>query len=180
MDKPILHETITEMYTRTKAGKMTRQQRIETITALSDAYFDSTGEHPEASALERMANLVLYEELSDSHPDKVTREEYPIMSETQFDERFKREASDKLAEEYDQTGSYKGRPIRRPRSSYENKLLDRRAKARNEERRKNYNSFTKGYLVAIGKTPKGEVITERRYTPGQFTVNIATGEKVYH
>ncbi|MDL5023761.1 hypothetical protein [Bacillus velezensis] len=162
MDKPILHETITEMYTRTKAGKMTRQERIEAITALSDAYYDSTGEHPELSALERMANLVLYEELSDAHPDKVTREEYPIMSETQFEERYKREASDKLAEEYDQTGSYKGRPIRRARSSYENKLLDRRAKARNEERRKRYSAFVNGR------------------SDGQFTVNIATGEKVYH
>ncbi|MGX6582870.1 hypothetical protein ACWMNW_15680 [Bacillus velezensis] len=162
MDKTILHETIMEMYERTKAGKMSRQERIEAITALSDAYFDSTGDHPEPAALERMANLVLYEELSDSHPDKVTREEYPIMSETQLEERYKREASDKLAEEYDQTGSYKGRPIRRTRSSYENKVLDRRAKARNEERRKRYSAFVNG-----------------KYN-GQFTVNIATGEKVYH
>ncbi|WP_232673915.1 hypothetical protein [Bacillus velezensis] len=162
MDKTILHETITEMYTLTKAGKMTRRERIEAITALADAYYDSTGEQPELSALERMANLVLHEELSDAHPDKVTREEYPIMSETQFEERYKREASDKLAEEYDQTGSYKGRPIRRPRSSYENKLLDKRAKARNEERRKRYSAFVNGK------------------SNGQFTVNIATGEKVYH
>lgn len=33
MDKTILDETITEMYARTKAGKMSRQERIEAITA---------------------------------------------------------------------------------------------------------------------------------------------------
>ncbi|WP_332606848.1 hypothetical protein [Bacillus spizizenii] len=162
MNKPLLHEMITELYKRTKAGELTRLERIEEITALADAYFDSVGEHPESTALERMANLVIYEELSDSHPDKVTRSEYPIMSETQFEERYKREASDKLAEEYDQNGMYKGRPIRRTRSTYENKLLDKRAKARNLERRKRYSAFVSGK------------------SPGQFTVNIATGEKTYH
>ncbi|MED0799341.1 hypothetical protein P4T18_18185 [Bacillus inaquosorum] len=162
MDKTLLHETITEMYKRTKAGKLARQERIEETMALVNAYYDSTGEQPDVAALDRMANLIIYEELSDSHPDKVTRNEYPIMSETQFEERYKREASDKLAEEYDQNGAYKGRPIRRTRSTYENKLLDKRAKARNLERRKRYSAFVNGK------------------SPGQFTVNIFTGEKTYH
>lgn len=90
MDKALLHETITELYKRTKAGELSRLERIEEITALSDAYYDSIGEHPDTFALERMANLVLYEELSDRHPDKMTREEYPFMSESQLDERYKK------------------------------------------------------------------------------------------
>ncbi|QYG88328.1 hypothetical protein [Bacillus atrophaeus] len=162
MDKTLLHEMITDMYTRTKEGNMSRLDRIEEITALADAYFDAVGEHPETKALERMANLVLYEELSDPHADKMTRDEYPFLSESQFDERYKKEASDKLAEEYDQNGSFQGRPIRRTRSMYENKLLDRKAKARNKERRKRYSAFITGK------------------SNGQFTVNIATGEKVFH
>ncbi|WP_270574507.1 hypothetical protein, partial [Bacillus glycinifermentans] len=113
-------------------------------------------------ALERMANLIIYEELSDPHPDKMTREEYPIMSETQREERIKSEASEKLAEEYGADGRNYKVPTRRKRSSYEEKFVDRAARARNKERRNRYNDFVKG---------KSE---------GQFTVNIATGEKFIH
>lgn len=162
MNKTLLHETITELYKRTKAGELSRMERIEEITALSDAYYDSVGEHPDTFALERMANLVLYEELSDRHPDKMTREEYPFMSESQLDERYKKEASDKFAEEYDQTGRNRAEPKRRSLSTYESIFVDARAKSLNKQRRKRYNDFINGR------------------TDGQFTVNIATGERVEH
>ncbi|WP_236251205.1 hypothetical protein [Bacillus sp. NSP9.1] len=70
MDKTLLDEMITELQQRTKAGELDRIQRIEEITALADAYFDSVGEHPDSTALERMANLVIYEELSDTNKNK--------------------------------------------------------------------------------------------------------------
>ncbi|MDE1383301.1 hypothetical protein PVN32_24710 [Bacillus paralicheniformis] len=160
MDKALMHEMITELQQRTKAGELDRIQRIEEITALADAYFDAVGEHPDSTALERMANLVIYEELTNPHPDKMAREEYPIMSETQREERIKSEASEKLAEEYGADGRNYKVPTRRKRSSYEEKFVDRAARARNKERRNRYNDFVKGK------------------TPGQFTVNIATGEKI--
>ncbi|MDI3412550.1 hypothetical protein QKW52_29225 [Bacillus sonorensis] len=159
MDKALLHEMITELQQRTKAGELDRIQRIEEITALSDAYFDAVGEHPDSIALERMANLVIYEEITNPHPDKMAREEYPIMSETQREERIKSEASEKLAEEYGADGRNYKVPTRRKRSSYEEKFVDRAARARNKERRNRYNDFVKGK------------------TPGQFTVNIAIREK---
>ncbi|MED1742072.1 hypothetical protein P4U97_21695 [Bacillus swezeyi] len=180
MDKTLLHEMITELQQRTKAGELDRIERIEEITALADAYFDAVGEHPDFTALERMANLVIYEELTNPHPDKMTREEYPIMSETQREERIKSEASEKLAEEYGLDGRNYKVPTRRKRSSYEEKFVDKAARARNKERRENYKAFVKGYLVRIGETPEGEEITERRYSSGVFTVNIATGEKTIH
>ncbi|EPC8408886.1 hypothetical protein ACR3AM_003156 [Bacillus thuringiensis] len=39
------------------------------------------GERPEPKQLERLADLLLYKELHDAHPDKMSREEYPIMSD---------------------------------------------------------------------------------------------------
>lgn len=162
MDKALLHEMITELYQRTKAGELDRIERIKEINALVEAYHDSVGKSPDSAALERMANLIIYEELSDPHPDKMAREEYPIMSETQREERIKSEASEKLAEEYGADGRNYKVPTRRKRSSYEEKFVDRAARARNKERRNRYNDFVKG---------KSE---------GQFTVNIATSEKFIH
>ncbi|WP_271750054.1 hypothetical protein [Bacillus paralicheniformis] len=160
MDKALLHEMITELQQRTKAGEFDRIERIKEINALVEAYLDSVGKSPDSTELEHMANLIIYEELTNPHPDKMTREEYPIMSETQREERIKSEASEKLAEEYGADGRNYKVPTRRKRSSYEEKFVDRAARARNKERRNRYNDFVKGK------------------TPGQFTVNIATGEKI--
>ena len=162
MDKALLHEMITELQQRTKAGELDRIQRIEEITALADAYFDSAGEHPDSIALERMANLVIYEELSDTSKNKMKSTEYPIMSDRLEKTRRSGETSEKMAEEYDKFGKYQGKPVRRRLSTYEGIQVDRRAKSRNSERRKRHSDFVKGKI------------------PGQFTVNIATGEKVIH
>ncbi|MCI4129449.1 hypothetical protein MMJ47_18455 [Bacillus haynesii] len=173
MDKALLHEMITELQQRTKAGELDRIQRIEEITALADAYFDAVGEHPDSIALERMANLVIYEELADSHPDKMTREEYPIMSETQLSRRregkhrkkeanYRIEVPFKLAENIGINGRNYDLPVRRERSLRENMAVDEQARSRNKERRKRYIDFINGR------------------SPGQFTVNIATGEKTIH
>jgi len=162
MDKALLYEMITELQQRTKTGELDRNDRIKEINALVEAYHDSVGKSPDSTALERMANLIIYEELTNPHPDKMTREEYPIMSETQREERIKSEASEKLAEEYGADGRNYKVPTRRKRSSYEEKFVDRAARARNKERKNRYNDFVKGK------------------SPGQFTVNIKTGEKIIH
>ncbi|MEK4267930.1 hypothetical protein [Bacillus sp. FSL W8-0940] len=160
MDKTLLHEMITELQQRTKAGELDRIERIEEITALADAYFDAVGEHPDSIALERMANLIIYEELSDTNKNKMKNDEYPIMSERMEKTRRSGETSEKMAEEYDEFGKNQGKPARRRLSTYEGIQMDRCAKARNKERRKKYLDFVKGK------------------TPGQFTVNITTGEKI--
>jgi hypothetical protein len=159
LTKEELHEAISALYERTKAGELVRSQRIVEITNLTDAYFNTAGEKPDTTALDRMANLVLYEDLTNPHPDKMAREEYPIMSESQREERIKTEASDKLAEEYGDDGRNYRIPNRRKRTSYESKFVDKVAKARNKEWRKRYSAFVNGK------------------TSGQFTVNIATGIK---
>ncbi|APP15635.1 hypothetical protein ABH16_04795 [Bacillus altitudinis] len=155
MTKEELHEAITDIYERTKAGAIEREERIGEIEALLATY-DGT---PPANALERLSDLILYEELSDTRRNKMTAEEYPIMSERMEKTRRSGESSDKMAEEYDTSGTNRAIPKRRPRSPYENLFTDRHAKARNKTARKRYNAFVKGK------------------SNGQFTVNITTGIK---
>lgn len=159
MTKEELHESITALYERTKAGDLVRSRRIVEIDKLTEVYFSKVEEKPDSIALERMANLLLYEDLTNPHPDKMAREEYPIMSESQREERVKSEASDKLAEEYGDDGRNYRIPNRRKRTSYESKFVDKIAKARNKEWRDCYKDFVNGK------------------SSGQFTVNIATGTK---
>ncbi|MED1527897.1 hypothetical protein [Bacillus pumilus] len=153
MTKEELHEAITALYERTKAGALEREERIAEIDVLL-AKYDGT---PPANALERLSDLILYEELSDTRRNKMSAEEYPIMSERMEKTRKTGEASDKMAEEYDITGANYAVPKRRTRSPYDNLFTDRHAKARNKTARKRYNDFVNGKST------------------GQFTVNIATG-----
>lgn len=138
-----------------------RVARLERITALTDAYMDATGKEPEPIAIERLTDLVLYEELTDTNKNKM-KSEYPIMSERMETTRKNGERSGKLAEEYDQNGRNRAEPKRRSLSTYESIFVDARAKSLNKQRRKRYNDFINGR------------------TDGQFTVNIATGERVEH
>lgn len=155
MTKEELHEAITALYERTKAGALEREARIVAINDLLSKYDGM----PPSNALERLSDLILYEELSDTRRNKMTAEEYPIMSERMEKTRKTGEASDKMAEEYDSTGTNRGVPKRRTRSPYDNLFTDRHAKARNKTARKWYNDFVNGK------------------SSGQFTVNIATGFK---
>lgn len=74
-------KVVTQLEGRTKG--MTREQRISLIEQVMDEYVYQTGERPDGSQLSRLADVVLNEELTDRHPDKMTREDYPIMSENQ-------------------------------------------------------------------------------------------------
>ncbi|MGX5702369.1 hypothetical protein [Bacillus cereus] len=118
-----------------------RDVRAEEIKSLTDAFVETVGERPDPKQLERLADLLLYEELSDTHPDKMTREEYPIMSEHQLSRRHSGEVSMKVAEEYGVDRRNYKPPVRRKRTRKETWQIDREAKSRNEERRKAYREF---------------------------------------
>lgn len=66
-----------------------RAERIAAVGAWTDAYIDKHGQRPPAQQLELLADYILREELADKNPDKMTREEYPIMSEWQRVRRLK-------------------------------------------------------------------------------------------
>jgi hypothetical protein len=149
--KTNLHEAITELQKETKRGEVARDVRLSNIKSLIEVYYRTTGEMPDAVTLERLADLILYEELSDTHPDKVTRTEYPFFSETQFEERRKSEASFKLSEEQGVDGRNHKPPVRRERTNRELKFIDKQARARNKERKHTYHEFTKVQPVVVRK-----------------------------
>ncbi|MGN4664753.1 hypothetical protein ACTFRP_02465 [Bacillus cereus group sp. MYBK234-1] len=118
-----------------------RDVRAKEIKLLTDAYVGTVGERPEPKQLERLADLLLYEELSNTHPDKMAREEYPIMSDYQLSRRHSGEVSMKVAEEYGVDRRCYKPPVRRKRTRKETWQIDRETKSRNEERRKAYREF---------------------------------------
>ncbi|MDA2638232.1 hypothetical protein PDQ79_27515 [Bacillus cereus] len=120
-----------------------RDVRAREIKSLTDAYVGTVGERPEPKQLERLADLLLYEELHDTHPDKMTLAEYPIMSDHQLSRRHSGEVSMKVAEEYGVDRRNYKPPVRRKRTRKETWQIDKEAKSRNEERRKAYREFTR-------------------------------------
>lgn len=126
-----------------------RDVRAKEIKSLTDAYVASVGQRPEPKQLERLADLLLYEDLSNIHPDKMAREEYPIMSDHQLSRRHSGEVSMKVAEEYGVDRRNYKPPVRRKRTRRETWQIDREAKSRNEERRKTYREFTRVQSVKV-------------------------------
>lgn len=69
------------------AGQTSRKKRMVEVERLTDEYVESTGRTPSEELLTRMANVILHEELTDKRADKMTLEEYPIMSDSQYERR---------------------------------------------------------------------------------------------
>jgi len=88
--------------------------------------------------IDRLTDAVLDEELTDPHPDKVTRDEYPFMSDWQLELRRDKETGLKAVEETGTDGRDYRKPSRRRRSRYENWRVDRDAHGRNAARKEQY------------------------------------------
>jgi hypothetical protein len=158
--KTQLHEVITEMQRATKQGALPRELRLVKIEKLTEEYFAKTGEMPDAIALERLSDLCLYEELTDSDRMKVRNNEYPFLSETQMARRQEGlharggtsgEVPLSAADSLGSDGRNYGIPTRRERNSRENRFVDKEAKIRNKERKQKYMEFTKVQPVIIRK-----------------------------
>lgn len=72
----------------------TIRERKYIIEALLEAYVNQTGRQPDGVQAQRLGNWLLLEQLTDSHPDKVTREEYPFLTKRQLRTRYFRERAD--------------------------------------------------------------------------------------
>lgn len=68
--------------------------RIRIIEAIFDAYIEQTGYVPDGAQVQRLANWMLLEDLTNNHPDKVTREPYPFLTKRQLRTRYNRELAD--------------------------------------------------------------------------------------
>lgn len=69
------------------ASELSREERMQIVDELTSEYIEQTGRVPDPAVLERLANVVLHEELTDKRADKMTLEEYPIMSDHQYGRR---------------------------------------------------------------------------------------------
>ena len=134
-----------------------RQLRIQIIENLTDCYIEATSERPDPKQLERLTDAILNEELTDRHPDKITRTEYPFMSDWQMDTRHDGEASETGAESIGTDGRNHRKPVRRKRSTSEGIYVDKIAKMRNKERKERYVEFTKVQPVKRWNMYTGEV-----------------------
>lgn len=79
--KGLLNGIIDDLFTKVKRRPI--EETIEAVRDVTDAYVEEVGERPGITELDRMATLILNEQITDPHPDKMTREEYPIESGTQ-------------------------------------------------------------------------------------------------
>lgn len=64
-----------------------RKKRMAEVERLTDEYIASTGLVPDGALLERMTNVILHEELTDNDEHKMSRNEYPIMSDSMYERR---------------------------------------------------------------------------------------------
>ncbi|QHZ49922.1 hypothetical protein [Paenibacillus larvae] len=133
--KAAFNEAVTDLINH----KITdRSERIKAVEALTDAYIDSIGQTPDSAQLERLADYILAEELTDMHPDKMTREEYPFFSSWQFQRRQNKESSFGNVATVGVDGKDHRKMTRRKRRRAEDNYVDRSAKIRNKERRERY------------------------------------------
>jgi hypothetical protein len=153
-DKALAKASADHNLANTLANRSLRMLIIENLT---DCYVAATGERPEGAELERLTNAILHEELTDMHPDKITRNEYPFMSEWQFDGRHGNEYSDTLGEAHGSDGRKHSKPTRRVRTGREHFAVNKHTKSRNVERKRKYREFTKVQPVKHWNMNTGEV-----------------------
>src|SRR5699024_770405 len=89
------HDDITALfdayYDAKKAGdSVPPNKRIESANAIVEHYVEANGKRPPASVLSRLGTYILLDVLSDPHPDKMARDEYPIASYGQTGRYFER------------------------------------------------------------------------------------------
>lgn len=167
--KTELHDAVTDLIAE---GIADRSERMAAVHALTEAYFDSVGEQPDAAEIERLTDYILREELTDRHPDKVTREEYPFFSAWQLELRRDKETGMGAAEHAGADGVDYRPATKRKRTPYENWSVDKHAKIRNRARAACYKRDTvAGPVVAYSLRETGGELTE------PFTQRIGIGAR---
>lgn len=78
------NELIAEAYRRlTEGNPTTPEERVRKTDELCETHYEQVGVYPDDSVLNRLAWYIIFDEMTDKHPDKITRDEYPVMSEWQ-------------------------------------------------------------------------------------------------
>lgn len=99
------HNDITEQFTLFKRTQTDRASRIDFSNRLTERYLAVNDKIPPVAVLDRLATLILQDELADKHADKMTQNEYPLLSDRQRDTRGRSERSLKAAQDVATDGS---------------------------------------------------------------------------
>lgn len=85
--KTDLHAHITQLFTLAKTLNTTREERLQASEDLIEAYYAHCEQVPDGNALERLATLILRDELTDTDRMKIRNNEAPFHSEDQMRRR---------------------------------------------------------------------------------------------
>ena len=154
--KETIHEVIDGLYKVVKEAPIAIT--IEKVRALTDTYVEETGKRPEVVALDRMATLILNEDITDRDRMKMRNNEHPIMSDEQEARRKEGRHQRKGTVDNSETSLAWAQEIgadgvdyrpqtrdtkRKMRCATKGNLRDKDVHARNKERQKKYRAFTK-------------------------------------
>lgn len=94
-----MHRHIDGLFSAAKTLDTSREDRLQASDDLVESYVAHTGRRPQGTALERLATLILRDELTDTDRMKVRNNEYPFLSDDQMRRREEGEVSAILAED---------------------------------------------------------------------------------
>ncbi|UNL92782.1 hypothetical protein CPY53_04065 [Paenibacillus polymyxa] len=138
-----------------------RNERMAAVSALIEDYVMRYGEYPDTIQLERLTDYILREELTNTDRMKARNDEYPFLSERQFERRREREVPLEVAEEYGADGRNYRVPKRRKRSIKELIFVDEHAKIHNKLRAARYRRDTvPGPVITYNLNETGGELTE--------------------
>ncbi len=147
-------DRITKEYTYELAAYNDRKKENEEAKALREGR-EPKGtpfNPPDSALLDRLTDLILHEDLTDSTPWKTRQSEYPFLSEFQLARRKdgvhqakkeggQREVSLSKARSVGTDGRDRRKPYRRERSDNEQNHVENATLARNKARQKKYDDF---------------------------------------
>jgi len=135
-----------------KKSSTTYKQRIQKVSEVTNAYITQTGTMPDTLPLDKLSDLILFDDLHDRNPHKSAHSECPILSAKQLDRRrfggrgedsnMVGETSLAEAENIGTDGRDYRYPNRRKRTIDELIYVDANARILNEAREKQYKKDT--------------------------------------
>lgn len=93
------HNEITEQFKLFRRIGTDRRSRIDFSICLTEQYLALNDKIPPTSVLDRLATLILQDEISDKNIHKSLHNEYPILSDRQQERRHCTECSIKAAQD---------------------------------------------------------------------------------
>lgn len=128
MQNQTAHDEITEQFKLFKASNTPREHRMIFAEDLVERYFAANEKMPAQSVLDRLATLILQDEIVDATPWKVRNTEYPISSPRQELDYHKKLVASGVPKTMDMDSTDRRYPHRRKKSPYEYEYIEQKAR----------------------------------------------------